>query len=204
MEHGLAELRAEIEARHLAIAVLPGAEIEADRLPLLTAQARRRLSLAGSGRFLLVELPWDGLTAEIAQSVTALAEDGLTPVIAHPERHPFVQEAPARAAAFVERGALFQVTVSSLIGHHGGATRRTARELLELGLVHLLASDGHGAAFRRAGLAEARGAVHDAAMLEWLTQSVPAAIVAGEAPPSAPAVSRPLGRFRRRLLKKWR
>jgi protein-tyrosine phosphatase len=59
----------------------------------------------------------------------------------------------------VEAGALVQATAASLDGRLGRAPERTARRLLELSLVHTLASDAHGPHIREGGLASAAEAV---------------------------------------------
>ena len=53
-----------------------------------------------------------------------LVQRGITPLLAHPERNPEVQDRPDRVAALVEAGALVQVTAASL---DGGSTGRPSR-----------------------------------------------------------------------------
>src|SRR5437762_3530080 len=89
---------------------------------------------------------------EIAQAAVA---EGVTAIIAHPERNPEVQDRPDRLADVVRDGALVQITSASLDGRLGRASKTTSHRLLELGLVHLLASDAHGPHVRDVGLAEA-------------------------------------------------
>ena len=109
-------------------------------------------------------------------------------MLAHPERNPEVQDRPARVEALVEAGALVQVTGASLDGRLGRASKLTAKRLLELGLVHVLASDAHGPHIREGGLAAAAEAVGDDGLARYLTREAPAAIVAGEPVPPAPQV----------------
>jgi tyrosine-protein phosphatase YwqE len=68
--------------------------------------------------------------------------------------------------------------------------------LLELGLAHLVASDAHAADVPAVGLSSAADAVGDAGLARWLTEQVPAAIVAGEEIPDRPRARRArLGRL---------
>jgi hypothetical protein len=69
--------------------------------------------------------------------------------------------------------------------------------LLKDGNAHVLASDAHGAAIREAGLADAVAALADADLARYLTEDVPAAIVAGD-PIPVPPVRRTRGLLRRR------
>ena len=113
------------------------------------------------------------------------------PVLAHPERSHEVQNGPARLAPLVAEGVLVQVTASSLTGELGRAARDTGLEPVRDGLAHLIASDAHTPDVRAAGLAAAARAVRDDRLAAWLTEEVPAAIVAGEASvPGRPPIRR--------------
>jgi protein-tyrosine phosphatase len=90
----------------------------------------------------------------------------------------------------VEQGALVQLTAASVDGRLGRTSRKAAFRLLELGLAHLIASDAHTPGVRAVGLASAVEAVGDAALARWLTEAVPAAIVAGHQIPDRPPARR--------------
>ena len=192
----VATVKAALAERSLRLELLPGAEVDSRRLAMLDAQDVTSLTLGGSGRYLLVELPWEGVNVATGKAMQQLASRGVRPVIAHPERYAYVQESPAIVTSLTESGALMQVTVTSLVGGHGRAAAATARVLLEHGLVHVLASDMHGPRLNRAPLADAAPALADPALLEWLTFGVPHAVVRGDDPPARPQASR--RSFRRR------
>jgi protein-tyrosine phosphatase len=182
----LATLKAALAERSLRLELLPGAEVDSRRLATLEEQEIASLTLGGSGRYLLVELPWEGVNVATGKTLQRLASLGVRPVIAHPERYAYVQESPAILASLTESGALMQVTVTSLVGGHGRAAAATARILLEHRHVHVLASDMHGPRLNRAPLADAAPALADPALLEWLTYRVPHAVVHGDDPPARP------------------
>ena len=192
MREGVARLSAALAERGVSVQIWPGGEVEAERLASLGDDELQGFSLAGRGRHLLVELPWDAMSHEATEGLGRVHDAGLIPVIAHPERYAYVQTAPARLEALAEAGALFQVTVSSLVGAHGRSSQRAARDLLENGLVHLLGSDVHGPELRRAGLWEARAALDDDGLAAWLTEGVPAAILGGTELPPRPEPRRRL------------
>lgn len=186
-------LAGELAARAVPIELVAGAEVEAEAVHGLRPDELRPLTLGATGRFLLVELPFEGASPASSEVLQGLLAAGIRPVIAHPERQADIQAQPARAASLVERGCLLQLTASSLVGGHGGQARATARMLLDHGLAHLLGSDAHGRGIRRAALADGVAALRDERLGRWLTEEVPAAILAGEDPPAAP----PRGRGRR-------
>src|ERR687884_312985 len=107
----------------------------------------------------LMEVPFTGS----ADLLVALAEhteaEGLTPLIAHPERTEAVLERPALAEELAERGWPLQVNATSLLGYHGPEPEELGWRLLRDGLASAVASDGHRAT-RPARLDEAWELVH--------------------------------------------
>ena len=90
----------------------------------------RRLSLAGSGRYLLVETPYCGWPVELRRAASRPADRRL-----HAGARPSgaqsveVQATPALLAPLVRGGTLVQVTAASLDGRLGSASRRRAFHL---------------------------------------------------------------------------
>ncbi len=192
MQAGVAELEAAIRAAGIPLQLYSGAEIALDRLGSLEPDELRRFGLAGS-RYVLLEFPYQGWPLDLGQRLFELETLGLVPVIAHPERSAEVRATPQRLAPLVDGGALVQVTAASVDGRLGSRTRAAALELIGSGLAHLIASDAHTAAVRSVGLRAAAEAVGDP-LGAWLTQAVPAAIVADGSLPPRPTTS---GRRRR-------
>ena len=188
MEEGVAELRADFEEEGIPVQVLHGGEIDVGLLWAIPPGELARLTIAQTGRYLLLEFPYRSWPLALDSAVSGLVQRGITPLVAHPERNPEVQDRPARVESLVEAGALVQVTAASLDGRLGPSSQATAKRLLELGLVHTLASDAHGPHIREAGLAAAAEAVGDEGLARYLTKEAPAAIVAGEPVPPVPQV----------------
>jgi protein-tyrosine phosphatase len=188
MEEGVAELRADFHEKGIPLQVLHGGEIDLDLLWAIPPGELARLTIAQTGRYLLLEFPYRSWPLALDSAVSGLVKQGITPLLAHPERNPEVQERPARIESLVEAGALVQVTGASLDGRLGRASQLTAKRLLELGLVHTLASDAHGPHIREGGLAAAAEAVGDDTLARYLTREAPAAIVAGGPVPPVPQV----------------
>ncbi len=146
------------EAAGPAVELRLGAEIRVDSKLLEEVQslpASGLLPLAGT-RFLLIEFDRYGVGPEPEPVVDELLALGWRPLVAHPEFVPQLAADVHRAARLVSAGARLQVTAASVIGTFGGAVQRVAHELLDAGLVHVLASDAHSRAWRPPGLSEAR------------------------------------------------
>jgi tyrosine-protein phosphatase YwqE len=110
--------------------------------PALLDEDPNRYRLGGLPA-VLMEVPFHGspgLAERLGEHVEA---SGLTPVIAHPERSEAVLNDPGLAAALHERGWLLQVNATSVVGYHGAAIEASAWQLIDEGLAHLVASDGH-------------------------------------------------------------
>jgi hypothetical protein len=90
-----------------------------------------------------------------------------------------------------------QLTAASVDGRAGDRVAACARALLELGLVHAIASDAHGPGVRDAGLAAAARAVGDPGLGRWLVEDGPAALLSGNEPRDRPDHLRRRRRFGR-------
>jgi protein-tyrosine phosphatase len=161
--------------------VLPGGEIAHDYVERVPPDELRRFGLGGNPDYLLIEFPYHGWPLGFPETVFRLRAHGITTVIAHPERNADVQAAPESLGALVELGALVQLTAASVDGRIGRRARAAAFAVLELRLGHMVATDAHSPDLRATGLGEARRALGDEELAQWLTEDVPAAIVAGAA-----------------------
>lgn len=184
------ELRAALAAADIAVEVLGGAEIAIPRLIELDEAALACVTI-GDGPYLLVESPHIVAAGDFHAFVISLRRKGRPIVLAHPERCPTLMRNPGRVAEMVKAGVLCSITSSALEGAFGQPVRHFALDLLAAGMVHNLASDSHDAT-RRAppllgGLASAERELPGIGEhAEWLTRTVPEAVLAGEEPPPSP------------------
>ncbi|MBV8200852.1 MAG: hypothetical protein JOZ15_09540, partial [Acidobacteria bacterium] len=189
----LAALRQQLqEAVGPAPRILGGGEIRVDprllaeMLALREDDAQGPLPLAGS-RYLLLELGPEAGLPEAADLVHELSVAGWRPVLAHPELIHWLAGDPPAVAHLVSLGALAQVTAMSLTGDFGRRAQTDASRLVEMGLVHFVASDAHDLRRRPPGLRRAWEAIAarwgEAAARELLADN-PRAVVADRPLPS--------------------
>lgn len=130
--------------------LLPGAEV---RLEDESLQPDVRLTIGDGGQYLLVELPNKALTPQAIESqLRDLLAQGLTPILAHPERYPMLQREPALLARWVELGCLAQGTLSVLAGRAAEPAIQALETFLAKGLIHVFGTDAHHVDARLKGL----------------------------------------------------
>ncbi len=98
--------------------------------------------------YLLVELS-ELLTLKTADEILGrLAAARITPILTHPERNSMLQQQSTQLASWAASGYCLQITAQSLLGDFGRRARAASQELLDKGLVHFVASDGHDCSSR--------------------------------------------------------
>lgn len=173
---------AELSAAAGSIAIHRGCEfhLNFDHLDDLLQTPHRYTINAHS--YLLLELPDHHIGKFTDKVLQRLIETSVVPVIAHPERNACLQQDVKRLKHWVEIGCLVQITAGSLTGVFGGQVKAATTRLLDLGLVHVVASDAHDAVYRNPSLAEGAAAVRAAGgedAVEILFTSNPDRIVQG-------------------------
>lgn len=147
-----------VDREGIALTLLPGAEILC--LPETVQMARQKaLPTIGSTNYLLTEFYFDEPSGYMNQMLSSLSGAGYRPVVAHPERYRAVQQDPGLAEFWFRQGYVLQMNKGSLLGAFGSRVEDTATELLDQGLVHLIASDAHSSRSRT---------THMTALTRWL------------------------------------
>ena len=104
--------------------------------PALLNLDAAQLCLEGTS-VLLLELPVLQKPAFLAEVLAALAQRGITVLIAHAERYQYVRRDPGILARWKELGAVIQLSSGSMAGDP------LAGKLVKWGLADVLASDAH-------------------------------------------------------------
>lgn len=93
--------------------------------------------------YLLMEFPFNAGEDEIISGVNCILNDGLIPIIAHPERYHVIHIYPELCGMLVREGALFQMNKDSVSGGFGRQAEDTALYLLRHRLYAFAGSDAH-------------------------------------------------------------
>jgi protein-tyrosine phosphatase len=134
-------------------------------------------------RIMLLEFPHGQMIPGSEKLARWLLNQGIRPMIAHPERNKQLMKDAAQLEPFLELGCWLQITAGSVIGGFGEKAQAIALQLLEDDAVTVLASDGHNNKARRPGFQQAFDYVvqHYGKDRAWrLMQHTPATIVADQ------------------------
>ncbi len=135
------EQTAEI-AEALGIRFLMGAEVfhavamEMDKKTLL------RHCIEGTNT-LLLEFAYDTLPPNIEKIIVHLQRQGINLIIAHPERYEVMQRNLSIPQRLVSLGCELQIDAESLCGGLFSHSKKCAKKLLKMNLVHNISSDAH-------------------------------------------------------------
>ncbi|MEZ5502496.1 MAG: CpsB/CapC family capsule biosynthesis tyrosine phosphatase [Halioglobus sp.] len=99
-------------------------------------------------RVMLLEFPHSHLVPGSEMLVRWLLDQGIRPLIAHPERNKQVMHDISQLEPFILAGCWLQVTAGSVIGQFGERAQAVASKLLQNDRVTVLASDGHNVTAR--------------------------------------------------------
>jgi protein-tyrosine phosphatase len=151
-------LRANLVQAGIPLQVTVGADIQ--MIPELVERLSSGAfpTLHGS-RYFLFEPPHHSVPARFTESLFDARASGYVPIVTHPERLTWLDEAHyGWFVAAAREGAWLQVTAGALTGRFGPRPKYWAERMLDDGIVHLLATDAHAAERRPPMLAEGREA----------------------------------------------
>jgi protein-tyrosine phosphatase len=182
---GAEEVRAALALQEIPLEVRAGAEIAVNYLAESDIEDIGALSLGG-GEWLLIEPPFATVASGLVTTVRGLLWDGHRVVLAHPERCPAIHRDTSIVSELVADGVLMSLTAGSLAGRFGSQARRLGLALLEDGLAHNVTSDAHDTGNRPPSVAAELARAGFADLAPWLTEEVPAAVLAGGPVPERP------------------
>lgn len=149
---------------HLNIKILPGQETRINGDIIKDLKNGEVIPLYES-RYLLIELPTNHVPQYTERLFFDIQIEGYVPVIAHPEKNNEIRKNPSVLYHLVRKGALTQLTASSLIGKDSKKTCRFSEQLIEAHLVHFIASNAYD---KRYHLKKAFDYIRGRFGLEWL------------------------------------
>ncbi|PAE25780.1 CpsB/CapC family capsule biosynthesis tyrosine phosphatase [Bacillus sp. 7894-2] len=148
------ELNNRLNEEAVPLKVLPGQEVRIYGEIIEGIKSGEILSLSET-QYLFIEFPSNHVPRYAERLLFDIQLQGLVPIIVHPERNKQIMEQPDLLYQFVEKGALTQVTASSLCGYFGNNIKKFSLQLIEANLTHFIASDAHNVNNRTFKITEA-------------------------------------------------
>lgn len=174
--------REQLAGLGIDLSIYPGAELRVDADLPERIEKGEAITLNESGQYALVELPMDFIPQGVGNLFYDIQVQDITPILAHPERNLALKQNVQPLLEWAESGVIIQVTAASLLGRFGGDVRKFTVQLMERGIVHVIATDSHGPHVRTPVLSEARREAELVVGAEeaWrMVHERPLAIVAG-------------------------
>lgn len=111
--------------------------------------------------YLLIEFPPTNVPKNLTDVIYEIKLIGYTPILAHVERYPAIQENPNIIYDAIKEGALIQINASSILGKNGPDAEDTCEILLKNNMVHVVGTDAHSSTRRRPLIKEAYNHICD-------------------------------------------
>ena len=147
-------LDARIKAENIPLRLYPGHEIFAANDFIDLIKKKRLLTLCNSN-YPLVEFALQERSESVYRKLEIITAEGLTPIIAHPERYAFIAADPAAPLKLKKMGCLLQINKGSLKKKFGRTAYVISQSLVEREYADFVASDAHSPYIRTPFLADA-------------------------------------------------
>ena len=126
----------------IPVRLYPGMEVYiTEDVPALMAAGK--IMPINSSRYVLMEFAFDSDPEFANYMLAKIYKMRVIPLIAHIERYYFLQDDPDLALEWRRRGYVLQCNKGSFQGHFGRREQHTAYDLLDQGLVDVIATDCH-------------------------------------------------------------
>lgn len=137
------QLNSVLYQNNISLTILPGAEYYLEPgLPQRLADGEL-LTINNTERYILIELSNTMMPDYVRRTLYEIQLQGVVPIIAHPERNSIFAGNTSLLKSFTDADILTQVTSASITGVFGRKVQKTAYSIINIGAVHILASDGH-------------------------------------------------------------
>ncbi len=175
----LIEIQAEIRRRNWPVTLGLAAENFLDDEFVRRLRSNSLITYGLAGNAVLFECSPMAPPPFLEQVVFEIRTQGIIPVLAHPERYPWMFSGRDRITPLRQSGCLFQADIGSFAGGYGKDAQKAVKKLIKMNAVDFVSSDLHGAAKIGTLVDEGNKILTDlvpAIELQRLTQTAPGLI----------------------------
>lgn len=138
---GLDLLQSELGRRNINIELGAAAEYYLDET--FENKLNKRDILTIGKDYILFELSFINYPQNLYEVIDKILQKGYTPLLAHPERYPYLAGSVENYERLKDSGCYLQINTLSLAGHYGKPTQKVAEEMVDRYLVDFIGSDLH-------------------------------------------------------------
>lgn len=140
--NGVKDLNDRLLAENIPLTIYPGQEVRIYG-DILQDYYQGKIQTLCETQYLFIEFPADHVPKYAEGLLYTLLLEGIIPIIVHPERNAQLIQQPDILYNLVDKGALTQITSSSVCGHFGKNIKKFTQQIIEANLTHFVASDAH-------------------------------------------------------------
>jgi protein-tyrosine phosphatase len=137
----LDQVREELQKQNINIPIEAAAEYYLDET-FESKMDKGNLMTMGNG-YLLFELSYINYPNNLKEIIQKINDKGYKPILAHPERYPYLYGSIENFYKIREFGCYFQMNTISLTGYYGKPAQKAAEELVNHMMVDFIGSDMH-------------------------------------------------------------
>jgi len=137
------ELSWALKKNNIDVEIFPGAEVHISHNLTKAIKEHKDFLVLNHSSYMFVEFPSEHVFSDVKRLFFELMSEGITPIIAHPERNSVFTQNPGLLYDLVQMGALSQANSGSFSGLYGNTVKEGVYQFLELRLIHFIATDGH-------------------------------------------------------------
>ena len=149
------ELNQALRTNNIKVEILAGAEVNISHHLLEQIRENRSYLTLHQSSYMFVEFPPDHVFSGVKELFFELMSEGITPIIAHPERNSVFIHHPGSLYELLQMGALAQANSGSFLGSYGSTVESAVLRLLQLNMIQFIGSDGHNSRSKAPRLSEA-------------------------------------------------
>jgi tyrosine-protein phosphatase YwqE len=139
---GYLNLKKELFKKSIDIEIEVAGEYYIDEYFEKIIQKEELLSF-GDERYLLFEFSYFTPPYDIENIVYDMILKGYKPVLAHPERYPYLHNSIEEYQELKDIGVLFQININSINGYYSKEIKKVTELLIKNGMVDFIGSDTH-------------------------------------------------------------
>jgi len=138
----LHEIKEKLKLENININIYLGNEVFIDN-NILENLENKKITTLNNSRYILIELPLYSEVNYVHDMIFKLISNGITPIIAHPERYRYYHDKPEEYEKMIEEGALLQGNIGTIYNHYGKQCKNVLKRLLKNNMITFMSTDTH-------------------------------------------------------------